>query len=131
MLRINTKISTSKVSGIGLFAADFIPKGTITWEYDPEFDVAFDEEAIKRIPTYVLGQFMKYSYYDYDLKKYILCSDDQRFINHSNEPNIISTPRKDTAARDIQPGEELFCDYANYESDWFERRGIDRKDFTV
>ena len=129
MLRIKTKLAMSKLHGIGLFAAEFIPKGTITWQYDPEFDIAFSEDMFKKIPKNVLDQFMKYSYYDHELKKYILCSDDQRFINHSTHYNINSSPRKDVALRDIKKGEELTCDYTHYEYDWFERRGINRELF--
>lgn len=129
MLRVKTKLAQSSIDGIGLFADEFIPKGTVTWQYDPEFDVAFDEGALERIPEHVRGQFLKYSYFDHDLKKYILCSDDQRFINHSNNPNIVSTPEKDVAVQDIQPGEEIVCDYAHYEHDWFERRGLIRENF--
>lgn len=129
MLRVRTKITQSSIEGVGLFADEFIPAGTITWQYDPEFDIAFDEDALKRIPEHVRGQFLKYSYFDHDIKKYILCSDDQRFINHSNTPNIRSTPEKDVAARDIQIGEEIMCDYAHYEHDWFERRGLKREEF--
>ncbi len=129
MLRIKTKLLSSEVEGIGIFADQFIPKGTMTWQYDPEFDLTFGEDALERIPEPVMEQFLKYSYYDHNLKKYILCSDDQRFINHSNNPNITSTPEKDLASRDIQKGEELFCDYAHYEHDWFERRGLKRELF--
>ncbi len=129
MLRVKTKLEQSGVHGIGLFADQFIPKNTVTWQYDPEFDTAFEESAIKRVPEYVRYQFLKYSYFDHDMKRYVLCSDDQRFINHSNTYNILSTPKKDTAARDIQSGEELTCDYTHYEHDWFERRKLKREDF--
>ena len=114
MLRVKIKIGQSEVDGIGLFADEFIPKGTVTWQYDPEFDIAFDESALERIPQHVRRQFLQYSYFDHQLKKYILCSDDQRFINHSNNPNILSTPDEDVAARDIKAGEEMLCDYAHY-----------------
>ena len=129
MLRVKTRLGQSKIEGIGLFADVFIPKGTVTWQYDPLFDTAFDVSDIDKVPEPVKDQFMKYSYFDYKLNKMILCSDDQRFINHSNTPNIQSTPEKDIALNDIQPGEELTCDYENYEHNWFERRGLKREDF--
>lgn len=130
MLRVNTKIGLSPINGIGLFADQFIPKGTTTWQYDPEFDVAFSEEAFKRLPNQQASDtFLKRSYYDYDLKKYILCCDDQCFINHSDNPNIDSTPGLDIALKDIQIGEELLCDYTKFEFDWFERRSIKREIF--
>ncbi|MSU55819.1 MAG: SET domain-containing protein-lysine N-methyltransferase [Candidatus Taylorbacteria bacterium] len=129
MLRVKTKLGQSEKEGIGLFADEFVPAGTVTWHFDPEFDAAFDESAVARVPEHVRGQFLKYSYFDHTLGKYILCSDDQRFINHSDAPNILSTPERDVASRDIKQGEEMTCDYTKYEPGWFERRGIKREDF--
>lgn len=129
MLRVKTKLSKSEREGIGLFADEFIPAGTTTWQYDPEFDVAFDKDAFNRVPPQVREQFLKYSYFDHTLGKYILCSDDQRFINHSSTPNVISTPQKDVAVRDILAGEEIVCDYAHFEHDWFQRRNRRREEF--
>ena len=131
MLRVKTRLAESSVDGIGLFADELILAGTMTWQYDPEFDIAFSEDVINRIPPNVLEQFLKYPYFDHSLKKYILCSDDQRFINHSNKPNIKSTPEKDVAMRDIRPGEEIMCNYTDYEYDWFERRGLKKEDFKI
>lgn len=129
MLRVKTKLTNSAKDGIGLFADEFIKAGTVTWLYDSEFDIAFDEKAVNRVPEYARKQFIKYAYFDHDLKKYVLCADDQRFINHSVTPNIISTPRKDVAARDILQGEEMTCDYTHFEHDWFQRRNLKREDF--
>ncbi len=50
MLLVKTKLGVSSVHGIGLFAAQFIPKGTVTWEYHPEFDTSFDEDDLARMP---------------------------------------------------------------------------------
>lgn len=129
MLRIYAKIGPSKISGTGLFSAQFIPKGATTWQYDSKFDTSFDESDVKEMPEVAREPFLKYAYFDHDLSKYILCSDYQRFINHSPSPNISSTPTLDIAMRDIDEGEELTCDYAKYEHDWFERRNLSREDF--
>ena len=64
------------------------------------------------------------------MDKYILCSDDQKYINHSRQPNITSTPEQDVAARDIAAGEELVCNYEDYESGWFDRRDVKKEDFS-
>lgn len=129
MLRIKATIGTSKISGIGLFTTQFIPCGTTTWLYDSKFDTSFDEAALAEMPSIAREFFLKYAYFDYDLSKYVLCSDHQRFINHSESPNILSTPTCDMALRDIHVGEELTCDYTMYEHDWFERRTLSKKDF--
>lgn len=129
MLRVKAKPKESKLEGIGLFAEEFIPAGTITWQYDADFDTAFDPETYDRLEENAKELFLKHSYFDYKLEKYILCSDNQRFINHSENPNIKSTPEQDVAIIDIQIGEELLCTYSDYEPDWFERRKINRADF--
>lgn len=125
MLLVRTQIGLSDVHGIGLFAAQFIPKGTITWQYCAEFDATYQESDMLKMSDAAREQFLKYAYYDKDLKAYVLCSDDQRFINHeAKTPNIISTPRQDMAARDIFVGEELLCDYNCYDDTYFNRVGM-------
>ncbi len=130
MLLVKTKIEKSGIHGIGLFADQFIPKGTVTWEYNSEFDTSFTEEQVQKLPEIAKDRFLHYAYIDKDLSKYILCWDDLRFINHSTNPNIDSTPRKDVANKDIQPGEELLCNYEAYETGYFERRNLDATEFT-
>jgi SET domain-containing protein len=125
MLLVKTKLKESRLHGIGLFADQFIPKGTATWEYSPEYDTAFTKKQIDKLPTFVKNRLLDFLYFDKKLNKFVLCCDDQRFINHSSKKyNILSTPRKDTALEDIQKGEELVCNYNHYEAGYFERRQI-------
>ncbi len=132
MLLIKTTISQSTIHGIGLFAAEFIPKGTKTWAYDPLFDKTFTEDEISKLPPHALRRFYDYSYYDASLNKFVLCFDDLRFINHTEDnPNIISATDHDVAARDIMPGEELLCNYNHFEDGYFERRGIAYGTFAI
>lgn len=132
MLLVKTKISQSTIHGIGLFAEEFIPKGTKTWAYDPLFDKAFTEEEVAKLPPHALRRFYDYSYFDASMNKFVLCFDDLRFINHTEDsPNIISATDHDIAARDIMPGEELLCNYNHFEDGYFERRGIAYGTFAI
>ncbi len=125
MLLVKTQLGVSRLHGIGLFAAQFIAKGTLTWEYSPDFDTSYDEADIAYMSPASREQFLKYAYFDKGLRRYVLCFDDQRFINHcSDDPNISSTPRRDVAARDIHEGEELLCDYNCYDDTYFTRLSI-------
>lgn len=125
MLRVKTRLAPSKVHGIGLFAAEFIPKGSVTWEYAPRLDKTYTERDIERMSAVSKEQFLKYAYHDKKLRKFVLCLDDQRFINHNSvDPNILSTPRQDVAARDIHEGEELTCNYNHYDDTFFARMGV-------
>ncbi len=127
MLQVKTKLKPSSVHGIGLFADEFIPKGTVTWKYEAGYDVAFTQEQIDALPQ-VQRDFMHFfTYLDKDLNKFILCSDNQRHINHAKSgelENIHSTPNEDVADRDIQEGEELLCDYNKFDSEYFDRMNL-------
>lgn len=122
MLLVKTKIGVSSVHGIGLFADQFIPKGTITWEYNPLFDTSFTDAEVDALPDYAKKIFLHYAYFDKELNKHVLCFDDQRFINHTDHSeNIESTTRRDIAARDIQLGEEILCNYNKFDDTYFDR----------
>lgn len=124
MLRIKTFIKKSKIHGMGLFAAEFIPKGTITWKYEPLFDTAFTQEEIESLPELQKNYILYYAYLDKKLKKLVLCADNQRYINHSKNTNIQSTPRKDIASKDIAKGEELLCNYNQFDNTYFKRMNL-------
>ena len=127
MLRVKTKIRPSDTHGTGLFSDEFIPQGTVTWQRDAELDIAIPKEVLNAEPQIIRDFLLYYCYLDQTLDKYILCGDNQRYINHiqdKNKENILSTPNQDVAARDIQPGEEFLCDYNKFDNTYFERMGI-------
>lgn len=130
MLRVKTTIGLSRLHGVGLFADQFIKRGTTTWQYDKGLDPDFSFEDFDQLTKGHKSIFEKYGYRDFDLNRFIVCIDDQRFINHSSKNfNILSSPNKDIAARDIEKGEELLCNYNDYEQGWFERRNLEEKEF--
>lgn len=100
----------NKSIGYGVFATQFIPKGTITWVLD-DLDQKLDESYVLSLDPMVQKKLLKYCYRDRQ-GKYILCWDIARFVNHSFNSNCISTAYEfELAIRDIQPGEELTDDY--------------------
>ena len=62
MLKIKTKIHESKIHGIGLFADQFIPKGTVTWSYDTGLDSTYSKETIENLPSLLKDYFLFYCY---------------------------------------------------------------------
>jgi len=46
MLQVKTYVKESKIHGNGLFAKEFIPKGTIIWKFDSRLDTKISEESI-------------------------------------------------------------------------------------
>ncbi|MDP3956711.1 MAG: SET domain-containing protein [bacterium] len=115
---MKTKIGPSKIHGIGLFADELIPNGTILWKYVPGFDLRFTKEEVEKLPEAVQKFIHFYDYESKDTGYLVICADNARFYNHSEDPNTegIDLPETDgeggdVAARDIHLGEEITCDY--------------------
>lgn len=112
--------SQSKINGIGLFADQIISKGTLVQKFMPGFDQIIPEGEIQKLSEPAREQFLTYAYKTKD-RKYILCFDNTRFLNHSDNPNLISndpTDEIDIAARDIHKGEELTVNYKDFDADF-------------
>ncbi len=124
MLLVKTKIGQSKINGIGLFADQFIKKGTIIWKFQTGFDLRVGKDELGNLSESAKEQFLKYAYLNPRTQKYILCFDDARFFNHSDEPNSIDVDSPDdeegldVADRDIEKGEELTCNYKDFDADF-------------
>lgn len=111
MMHPHTQLGfVNETIGYGVFATQLIPKGTIVWILD-DLDQKFDESSVKSLDPLRQKQVTKYSYRDRN-GKYILCWDLGRFINHSFQPNCISTAYEfEIADKDIYPGEQLTNHY--------------------
>jgi len=122
MLLVKTRLDRSSIHGIGLFAAERIRSGTVIWRLDPTLDVELTPEQIAAFAQPARAQVEKYTYLDRVRGVWVLCGDDARFFNHSDAPNCQDFPdaRGGTtvAARDIEEGEELTCDYASFDASW-------------
>ena len=130
MLLVKTKIGPSKIHGIGIFADEFIPKGTIVWKFVPGFDLKLTKEGVKKLPEPAREFFLNYCYLSYDTGYYILCTDNARFYNHSKNPNTTGVDLEDTeneggdiATRDIKEGEEITYDYESGDADYRRKLG--------
>ena len=120
MLLVKTRIAPSAIHGIGLFADEFIPKGTIIWEFTHGYDVYVTPEQIRVLPAAAQASLLKYCHRDDLSGDYVLCADDARFFNHADQPNTVDLPGPEgetVAARDIAIGEELTCDYWAFDAD--------------
>jgi uncharacterized protein len=120
MLLVKTFLKPSAIHGIGLFAAEDIPSGTVVWRLEPSIDVELTEAELEDLAPPSRDQIMKYTYLDIVRRTYVLCGDDARFFNHDDAPNCLDYPddRGGTtvAARDIRAGEELTSDYGKFDA---------------
>ena len=121
MLTVKTKISPSSIHGIGLFADQFIPKGSEIWRFTQGFDQKFTKEQVLAFPELLQIYIYKYSWRSNKSKLYCFSSDNGKYFNHSDTPNCLSEYRDDeeevvtVALRDIQIGEEITDDYSSFE----------------
>jgi SET domain-containing protein len=114
MLLVGTYLSSSKINGFGIFAQEFIPAGSVVWEFTPGLDLEFwVDEQPQRIQEYLrhYGSRVEPSIY-------LLCGDNARFMNHSDNPNVSGAQSPNIALRDIEAGEEITCNYAEFNLDF-------------
>ena len=127
MLLIPNYVGPSAIEGVGVFAAERIAKGTIIWTLDDRFDQVLSPAEIAALGEQQ-RQFVERYGYSHTLRPdlTVLELDNGRFMNHADDPNTEDVGYDDglvngegitVAARDIQPGEEIFSDYRAFDAD--------------
>ncbi len=116
MLLVRTVVRESAIHGLGVFADQDIPRGTVIWTFDPLIDRVLRLDDLDRLPEHVRLFVEVYSEYFADLGLLVLSGDNDRFTNHSADPNtVVVLPNGPEATviavRDIAAGEEITCDY--------------------
>ncbi len=120
MLFVKTRKGRSAVHGTGLFATEFIPKGTVIWRYAAGYDKILTREEFERLGPEDRGAWERFAYVSRFTGLLVYSGDEYVFMNHSHDPNVGVSPvfeapeGFDIALRDIQAGEELLFDYT-----WF------------
>lgn len=110
----------SSIEGIGVFAIRDIPRGCRDMFGKPDAAdewITVPKEEIENLPAH--ARFLVGNYCLYDEENYFIPAhgfkkmDVSLFLNHSDNPNIISINDGDhfEATRDIREGEELLIDY--------------------
>lgn len=117
MMLVPTYVAPSPIEGVGVFAAEPIPAGTLIWQLAPGLDRLIPKHEVESLPP-LFQQFVeRYSYpYPHDPGQLIVELDNGRFMNHSEAPNtIFSDPDAGYTIRDVAAGEELLCNYAEFD----------------
>ncbi len=117
MLLVKTTVKSSKIHGLGVFAAEPIGKGTAIWAFDPVLDRVLKVGELAGYPDHVVEFLEHYCEYFPETDELVLSGDNDRYTNHSSLPNSVvdgqNAPTASViAARDIRKGEEITCDYA-------------------
>jgi SET domain-containing protein len=117
MLLIQSYVAPSPIEGVGVFAAETIPAGALIWRLDPAFDRLVRHDGVADLPATFRTFAERYGYpYPHDPSLLVLELDNGRFMNHSATPNTCFTdPDAGYALRRIEAGEEITCDYSEFD----------------
>ena len=101
------------VIGSGIFANEFLPKGTLTYVKD-SLEIELSPAQFSQQDLAIQAVVDKYSYID-EKGHYVVSWDNAKYINHCCEPNTISTGYGfEIAIKDIYPGDEITDDYGTF-----------------
>ena len=119
MYLVKTYLLESPVHGIGVFADQDIPKGTVMWRFAKNFDRLYTPAEVLAL-TPEVQEFL--SHYSYGWKGHICFpADNDRFTNHADKPNTAIVDNGDIIAlRDIKKHEEVSIDYRQFDRTWWE-----------
>jgi len=118
MYLVKTKMRSSRIHGIGVFADQFIPEGTVVWEFHDGIDHVISPETLMTQSEVVRNEVERLFYLDKDLGVWVVPVGQGCFVNHSDNPNLThddGVHAPSVAARDIQLGEELTENYRRYD----------------
>jgi len=120
MLLVRTRVGPSPIHGSGCFTEEPIQQGRRVWRLDPLVDREFDAAALGQLPEDLRAALRRYGYTQlrHQRRVVILCGDNARYMNHSSHPNLLEAGachEFNIAARDIEAGEELTCDYHQFD----------------
>jgi SET domain-containing protein len=114
--KTEVKVATNPNMDLGLFAKEFIPKGSIVWEFVEGVDIKVSIDKVEQMSEAQQEYFEKYGWIDEGY--YYSSCDLTNFINHSYDPNLDNTTDVTIALKDIQPGEEFFTNYGEFDSEF-------------
>lgn len=117
MMIVPTYVGPSEIEGVGVFAAAPIRSGDTIWILEEKFDLLLPMADLAGLPD-VQRQFLERYGYPHMTKAGILVLefDNGRFMNHTETPNTdFRRPDIAWAIRDIAAGEEITCDYAEFD----------------
>jgi SET domain-containing protein len=120
MLLVKTSLRKSDIHGFGCFAEEKINKGQVVWVFDDRIDVRVTVDELKQLPESARDFYRIYGYSEmYQGEQVIvLCGDHSKHMNHSLEPNLTEGGDEgelNVALCDIEVGEELTCNYYNFD----------------
>jgi SET domain-containing protein len=117
MMIVPNYVGPSAIEGVGVFAAAPIRAGEAVWTLEERFDLLLPVSDLERLPALQRQFIERYGYLHMTrANTMVLEFDNGRFMNHSETPNTnFTSPDLGWAIRDIAEGEELTCNYAEFD----------------
>ncbi|HET7848530.1 MAG TPA: SET domain-containing protein [Pseudolabrys sp.] len=114
MLLVKTYLDKSPIHGIGVFAAQFIRKGTKIWRFVYGFDLVYTPREFSRLPK-PARDYIRLHGYRVD-GEILLTVDHDHHINHSDDPNTYLHNGYVVARKNIRKGAEITNDYREFDA---------------
>lgn len=119
MFTVGTYIDKTENKGFGVFAKEYIGKGTIIWKFIEGLDIKIHKDNLEELNNVQTNFVDTYFWKEGDY--YYTSCDHSVFQNHSDTPNSITSGSLHmVAARDIEMGEELTVDYSSFDDSYNE-----------
>jgi hypothetical protein len=113
MLLVKTYLGKSKIHGLGVFADEFIRKGTKIWRFVEDFDRCYTPNQFARLPK-AAREFIRHHGYRVD-GEILLTIDNDRHMNHSENANTYLNNGYAIARHHIRKDEEITNDYREFD----------------
>lgn len=119
MMRVRARLQPSQIDGIGIFALEKIPAGTVVWEHDPILDPVLPLSVRDNAHPVLREWLFRYAWVQNGML--YIAGDEMRYMNHQPTPyaNCFAAAGADNsvALRDIEAGEELTEDYQIFDEE--------------
>ena len=128
MMLVRTRVAPSAIHGLGLFAAQLIPRDTPVWRFVVGFDREFSPDEVASLPAPAQAHLRWFGFVNRETGCVTLDGDHACFMNHSSDPNTGAPdavrPVTTVARREIAAGEEITCDYFAFDADAARKLGL-------
>ena len=116
LITVKTEVKPSSIGGLGLFASEFIPKGTLVWKNHTDSELIMSREQFELLSDYMKGVCRIHAYVDKKTNQWKLPLDNSKFFNHSYNPNTFQDEDGNSVAlTDINLNEEITVNYTDYD----------------
>jgi SET domain-containing protein len=112
MLLVKTYLDKSKVHGLGVFAGQYIRKGTKIWRFVEGFDQFYTLKQFAKLPKQARDYLQWHGFRWED--EVLFSADYDSHMNHSEYPNTLLHNGYAIARRNIRKGEEITNDYREF-----------------